>query len=132
MPVGEFDTADDRFDYESELKDDEDTIQFGKYKGLTPLDVLRQDPGYIVWANSAYPQGWVGSSKIIEAAKKIVPDQGTHINNKKLQQTGNYKANSGGVSHFNSPEVYAFEEAMLEAFGEFPTPYWKTAGVRYD
>ena len=29
------------------------------------------------------------------------------------------------------PPIKAFEVCMLETFGEFPTPYWKTLSRRY-
>ena len=109
-----------QFDYESELDDEVDTIQFGKYKGLTPAEVVARDPGYIVWATNAYPQGWVGSQDIIDRALKIVPSQDVHV---KAKQHAKFAT----VNSYSNRQalIAAFEEAMLETFGEFPTPYWK-------
>jgi uncharacterized protein (DUF3820 family) len=122
MPVGEFDSPDDRFNYESELKDDEDTITFGKYKGLTPREVFLRDPGYITWATKAFPQGWVGSEELIKRAAKLVPSQDVHV---KATQHARFVSPVGKYSN-QQALIAAFEETMLETFGEFPTPYWKT------
>lgn len=120
MPVGEFDKSDDRFNYEDELKDDEDTISFGKYKGLTPFEVLQRDPGYITWATAAFPQGWVGSQRIIDAAALKVPSQAIHAKRKAVIKSDSNKAYLSDAALIRS-----FEECMLDNFGEFPTPAWK-------
>lgn len=117
--VGQFD-KDDRFDYESELKDDVDKLTFGKYKGQTPFQVFVKDPGYLVWCwnNTIY---WAGSEELVRKAS--MDSEMSMKERPMIMQAAQTNKSSW-------PSVAEFEEAMLEAFGEFPTPYWKTVGRR--
>lgn len=111
----------EQFDYETDLADDMDAVTRGKYKGMTPFEILQRDPGYIVWASTVGSKFWVGSQALIEAAKKIVPNQAAHTANKQAPVDLPL-----AIRKQSWPTVEAFEETMLETFGEFPTPGWKT------
>lgn len=96
------------YDYTSGLSDETDTLQFGKYRGVTPAELLAIDPGYIVWATDKTSH-WVGSKEIVaaaRAAKKLppLPPAPTPTNR---DQT-----------------IQQCEEAILHAYGAFPKPLW--------
>ena len=95
----------DDWDYAKELDDEVDTLQFGKYKGLTPAEVAFKDSNYIVWATQN-THHWVGSDELVERIFKL----------KKIPMT---KAPPPSTKADWKP-VEDFEEAMYEAYGEYP------------
>lgn len=51
--------------------DDDTPLRFGKYKGCTPNEVAKHDPGYIVWLHDNVPGAPISASltKDCEIAK---------------------------------------------------------------
>lgn len=96
-------------DYESELSDTGTPLDFGKYTGLTPEQVLSKDPGWLVWCWTKTHR-WCGSEDLLrdafdETGKVFVP----RTPNEVLPPAGS---------------IEDFEAAILEAYGAFPKPHW--------
>lgn len=104
---------DDTYAYEQDLQDDVDTLDFGKYKGLTPFDIFKVDPAYIVWVWNNTPR-WVGSEKLVKLAFK-------QAGGKWRERTAPPAPTSSGSEQ---DIIAACEEAILETFGIFPKPPW--------
>lgn len=62
------------FDLSKELETDEDLLPltFGKYEGLTPLEIADYDPSYITWMFENLPPDRVPFSKELYALCKII------------------------------------------------------------
>lgn len=63
-------TDTDHYDYSVDLDDDRDVIDFGKWKGFTPSQMLTKKPSYLIWAWENTNK-WVGSEDIIRSAYRI-------------------------------------------------------------
>lgn len=97
-------TDSDNCDYTEELNDDVDTIGFGKYGGLTPLNLLIKNPAYIIWAWNNTNK-WVGSEEIVRRAHAI---QGVKFTHRPEAQP------------LPPNPVHEFEATCLAVFGCFP------------
>lgn len=102
-----------QYDYEAELDDDSDGITFGKFKGLTPVQLASTEKGraYIMWAhrNTRY---WLGSQELVMRVFKI---EGMEY--KPRPEPVVKPAVEGNI-------VEQFEAAVLDAYGVFPKPIW--------
>lgn len=57
-------TDTDHYDYSVDKSDNSDQIDFGKFKGSTPVEVLRIKPSWLVWAWENTNK-WVGSEHLL-------------------------------------------------------------------
>ena len=96
----------DDYDYTKNLDDNHDTLDFGKYKGWTPKDVARQNPGYLRWAYHNVPR-WVGSSEFIQ---QMCKDNGWEFKETAIEIT----------PYDVYEDTTAFDNAILDAFGVTP------------
>lgn len=108
----------DRYNYESELDDENDGLQFGKFKGLTPVQVASTEKGrqWMVWAHNNAIQ-WIGSEELVR--KVFSTEKQVYCARQNMQR--NNPPPAGDIT------VEAFEAAMIEAYGCFPKPLW----IRY-
>jgi len=101
------------YDYTVGLSDETDTLQFGKYRGVTPVELLAIDPGYIVWATNKTAH-WVGSKEIVAAAARAAKKLPLPPAPRKPAPTPTYRDQT----------IQQCEEAILHAYGAFPKPLW--------
>lgn len=91
--------------------DANDALGYGKYKTLTPLQVLELDPAYIVWAHE-HTHMWAGSEDVIDSAYERISKF-----RKAKAALVQPKVNQKNV-------IEEFEQAVYEAYGQFPKPNW--------
>lgn len=96
----------DHYDYSVDKNDALDTIDFGKFQGATPKEVLKQKPSYIIlaWENT---NKWVGSEDLVKTAYK---NCGKRMKDREYKPDVSYEPES----------TEAFEEAVLVAYGCTP------------
>lgn len=108
-------TESDRYNYEAELDDESDGLQFGKFKGLTPVQVASTEKGrqWMVWAHRNAIQ-WIGSEELV---RKVF-----HLEQQLYEPREKSRARTEQAP---SVSVAEFEAAMLEAYGCFPKQIWQ-------
>ena len=96
-------------DYEKDLSDTQTTVDFGKYTGKTPEWILQNDPGWLVWCwNNTHR--WCGSEAVVSLA---------------FTDTGNiFHPRQQQIVQQKESRIEDFEQAILDAYGQFPKPIW--------
>ena len=99
----------DHYDYTVDMDDDSDCIDFGKWIGHTPANVLIKNPGWLVWAWENTNK-WVGSVNIIRLACDKV--------GKKF--TERVEESPSPIKLIDQLAIDEFERAVFEAYGCYP------------
>ena len=106
---------DDTYDYDEDLDDEHDTLQFGKYATRTPRELLDTYPGYLVWCWESTTR-WVGSETLIRDAYAAVKKKF------KPRATVAPKQSPEVVAADEQERIEAFEQAVYDTWGCFPKP----------
>lgn len=102
----------DHYDYSVDKSDSLDTIDFGKFQGATPKEVMRQKPSYLVWAWENTNK-WIGSEDLIQRAYNVC---GKRMKVREFKPEVNW-----------TPEdTTEFERAVLDAYGAYPLKAYHT------
>lgn len=96
----------DHYDYSVDKNDASTTIDFGKFQGYTPKEVLKHKPSYLIWAWENTNK-WVGSEDLI---RKAYDNCGKRMKDREFKPETNW-----------TPEdTSEFETAVLNAYGAYP------------
>lgn len=106
----------DTYNYDEELDDGVDTLQFGKYATLTPLALLNKDPHYLIWCWEKTTR-WCGSEELIKRAYKqcgMKFKQRNQILKKPPETHRDFMDETQRIAEF--------EQAVYDTYGCFPKP----------
>lgn len=113
--------SDDTYNYDVELDDEIDLLGFGKYKNLTPVEVYRTNPEYIIWVWENTTR-WCGSEELIRDAYDTCDKTFKPRHKVNPPRQVNHSLDLNTVSE--EELIQAFEQAMLDTYGCFPKPNW--------